>query len=69
MRSFPCNAIPAREYCTADWVADDCGNRMPGELLLVTVYIGGFVAKLTVNAINWVDGGVTVSGSLSLCDK
>jgi hypothetical protein len=42
---------------------------MPGELLLVTVYIGGFVAKLTVNAINWVDGGVTVSGSLSLCDK
>jgi hypothetical protein len=40
---------------------------MPGELLLVTVYIGGFVAKLTVNAINWVDGGVRVSGTLSLC--
>jgi hypothetical protein len=53
----------------ADWAAYGCGNRMPGELLLVTVYWGDSMANLTVNVINGVDGGVRVSGTLSLCGE
>jgi hypothetical protein len=58
--------MPAREFCSGEQaveriVAITCGRIVTGDHSFV-----GPLAKLTVNAINWVDARVRVSADLSL---
>jgi hypothetical protein len=59
--------MPAPKYRAADvavdgFVAIACRRIVPGDGPFVD-----FMAKLTVNVINRVDGGVRISETLSLC--
>jgi hypothetical protein len=59
--------MPARKYraaCLAvdGFVAIACRRIVTGDRPFID-----FLAKLTVNVINWVDGGVRISETLSLC--
>jgi hypothetical protein len=59
--------MPARKYRAAylavdGFVAIACRRIVTGDRLFID-----FMAKLTVDVINWVDGGVRISETLSLC--